>query len=122
VSWLLLGGIGLSIVTSLILFLLSFCSLGCTVCGSVGDRTLLFGGFVPMAKVTVEIFTLGSAVSWVVSLGCSTLGSGMCNHVGIISAVVGCGLFVSISSRRFSDLISSSPSRFVFLLAFVLSH
>jgi hypothetical protein len=56
-------------------------------------------------------------VSGVVSLGFSILGSTACIGVGIVSTCVGGGVLVSSSLGGFSDLIWSSPSKFVYPLS-----
>ncbi len=118
VSLLPLGSIGLSIITLLIFLLHSFSTHGSVayVCGDQG--TVSFGGFVPVLKDTIEICsTLGALASGVVSLGFSILCYTVCIGIGIVSTCVGGGVLVSSSSRRFSDSILSSPSKFVFPLS-----
>jgi hypothetical protein len=59
VSSLILGGMGLSIIALLMSVFCFFCTLGSAMCNCVGGRVVLFGGFVPVSKVTVEVSTLG---------------------------------------------------------------
>jgi hypothetical protein len=52
---------------------------------------VLFGGFVPVLKVTVGVPTLGSGAFWiwVTCLGLFTLGSAVCGCVSILMRWIG---------------------------------